>query len=311
MPVPSTVSIGGEPRVGEPVRVPGRAREIGKGALAGHRQHDVAVTGLDGPEHGPAGRRKGELGPLDLGKRHRQHAFQHRHVDELPTSRVSPLVKRGEEGAEGVGAAQNVGDEDAVVIRLGAAILVRQVCHVVPARRVHDRGVGRAAGRRTALAVARDGAVDQRRLHGGEGGIVQAQPLHDPWAEVLHQHVARPHQPLDDVDRRRALQVEHDALLAGIELAEITADPLTQRRARAHQVAFGRLDLDHGGPEIGEEPRTVGAGDGGGQVEDAQIVQDLVGHGPYRYHTGSNGSSSTFAAAGADREGRADHRRGS
>ena len=73
--------------------------------------------------------------------------------------------------------------------------------------------------------------------------------------------------------RARALEVEHNALLAGVELAELAAGAITQRRPRAHHVALGRLDFDDLGAEVGEQPRAVRAGDRRREIEDPQARQ--------------------------------------
>jgi len=76
-----------------------------------------------------------------------------------------------------------------------------------------------------------------------------------------------------NLDRLGPLQVEDDALLAGVELAEGGAGAVAQRRARPHHVALGRLQLDHLGAEIGQKPRAMRPGDRRREIDDPHTVQ--------------------------------------
>src|SRR5207302_7648933 len=94
--------------------------------------------------------------------------------------------------------------------------------------------------------------------------------------EILDHDNGGRDQPLDDLDRLRSLQVEDDALLPRVELAEGSAGAVAQRRARPHHVALGRFELDHLGAEIGQEPRAMRPGDRRREIDDPQAVEGAV-----------------------------------
>jgi hypothetical protein len=78
------------------------------------------------------------------------------------------------------------------------------------------------------------------------------------------------------------LQVQRQAALAGVELAEVAAVAAlpvvvgAQRLAQPHVVALGRFDLDHVGAQVGQQPGAVGAGQHDAEVEHAQARQGTV-----------------------------------
>ena len=80
-------------------------------------------------------------------------------------------------------------------------------------------------------------------------------------------------QPMDDPHRACGFQVEHEALLAGIELAEIGAVAVAKRRAQAHLLAFRRFDLDHLGADIRQQARAVRAGQHDGEIQHADAAE--------------------------------------
>jgi hypothetical protein len=91
----------------------------------------------------------------------------------------------------------------------------------------HDRPVGRAgverkepsvgyvveivpglAGARAGLAVAGDRAIDQPRVDRAHRIVAEAEPSHDPGAELLHQHVGAPKKSSKLVGTVFSLEVE-------------------------------------------------------------------------------------------------------
>jgi len=62
---------------------------------------------------------------------------------------------------------------------------------------------------------------------------------------------------------RSRFQVENDALLAVIELAEDGTETIADRRTGPHRLAFGRLDLDDLGAHVGQHPGAMRTGDRG------------------------------------------------
>jgi hypothetical protein len=154
--------------------------------------------------------------------------------------------------------------------------LVGQMRQVVAGGGVDHGCVGRQVGGGPRLAVARDRAVDEARVGFAERGEVEAEPAHHARPVVLHQDVDFGGETVRGRDGALLLEVEHHAALAGVELAEVAAGAVAQRRARAHHVTFRRLDLDDVGAEIGQQARAVRPGDGGGEVEDPQAGKCLV-----------------------------------
>ena len=137
----------------------------------------------------------------------------------------------------------------------------------------------RAEGARVVLAAAdtfRAAAIDQlpglaRLRHAGFHAA----------AGVEHDRVLRGgalDQALQNLDRGRLLEVEHDRALAEIggdgEGGQVSVAPAE----RARPVAFGRLHLDDVGPEVGEVLRGRRSGEDRGEVDDAQPLERAHGH---------------------------------
>jgi hypothetical protein len=107
------------------------------------------------------------------------------------------------------------------------------------------------------------------RLHGSRA---QPQAVGDAGPEGLDQHVGR----LAKVEQKIAplgrLEIEHDALLAAVEIAEEHGGRPVEEANVAAGVAFARrLDLDHLGAVIGERHGQVRARQERGEVDDAQV----------------------------------------
>src|SRR6516162_1666313 len=75
------------------------------------------------------------------------------------------------------------------------------------------------------------------------------------------------------LDRLGILQVEREAALAGIELAEIRAVAVAKRRTQPHVIAFRRLDLDDIRADIGEQPRAIRTGQHDREIEHADALE--------------------------------------
>ncbi len=272
-PVHAPVLVPLEARVGQPVAPAGRRRHVLEGALAGGRQHDIAVPGLDRPVHRPRRRLEIELRAVDLAQQHADQGLEHRHIDHLALAGGVALVQRRQDGAHRIGAAGIVGDEDSAIVRPRAALLVGGMRHVVAGRGMDHRRIGGTARRRPGLAVTRDAAVDEPGIDLGQLGIVEAQPLHHARPVVLDDDVDDRDQLPDGGDRLGLLEIEHDRALPGIELAEHRAGAVALHRPAAHQVALGRFDLDDLGAHVGHQAAAMRAGNGGREVEHANAVQ--------------------------------------
>ena len=199
----------------------------------------------------------------------------HRHVEELALAGLAGVEDGGEDAdgcqraghdvadaraaaeAAGLGRA---GDADEAAHRLGDDVVSGQV------------GVGAGAGAR--IAEAADGGVDEAWVALGERFVGEAEALHDAGGEVLDEHVRLFGQAHDRLFAAGRLEVEHEAALVAVEAGVIAAEGalgvvVGEGAGEAGHLAAGRLDLDDVGAEVGEEHRAVGAGEGLGEVEDA------------------------------------------
>ena len=134
-------------------------------------------------------------------------------------------------------------------------------------------------------AEARDRAVDEPRIDGGERLVPEPELVHDAAAEVLPHHVGAGHQALDDLDGLRPPEVEGDAALVAVHRQEgrrhLPLGPRPVGELAAGLVALARLDLDHVGAEERQLVGPVGPGEIAGEVEDADAGERLA-HGSSR-----------------------------
>src|SRR5262249_38481703 len=89
---------------------------------------------------------------------------------------------------------------------------------------------GRAIFAWARVAVARDGTRNNARIDLLERLIVDAQALQDTGAKVIVNDVRPSYQLVEDLQARRALQVERHALLAAVHAQEIAALPVHEMR---------------------------------------------------------------------------------
>jgi hypothetical protein len=74
------------------------------------------------------------------------------------------------------------------------------------------------------------------------------------------------------------LQVYGDTLLSPVHAQEVRADFLDEREILARWIPpFGVFDLNHLGPQIGQEHRTKRSGQSPGHIQDSYIFQ-RTGH---------------------------------
>ena len=139
---------------------------------------------------------------------------------------------------------------------------------------VHDGGVGPPVGGPAVLAVARDRAVDDVGPAGGDLLVADAEAGGDAGPEVLDDHVAALGQIEDQVDALGSGQVDRQEPLAHVLAGEQHRQAAPAGVAGAQQVALGRLDLEHLGPEVGQHPGARRAGHDPGEVEDPDPLQD-------------------------------------
>jgi len=134
---------------------------------------------------------------------------------------------------------------------------------------------------RSALAEARDRAVDQLRADRAQRGAVQPVLRHHAGREVLDHDIGAAHQVEHQLAGARVGQIDRDAALAGVHAREVGAlvGAIGQQlhAGIAHFVAFARtLDLDDGGAEVGEQPGAVGACQHAGEVEDGEASEQRL-----------------------------------
>ena len=124
---------------------------------------------------------------------------------------------------------------------------------------------------RSGLAEAGHRAIDQPRVDLGQRGVADAEPVHHAGAEILHDHVGVGDQALDDLDRRRLLQIQGQAALVAVDRQpgrrHPAVRPLARQRRAAHVLALAAFHLDDLGAEQGKLVGTEGAGEDLGEVE--------------------------------------------
>ena len=107
--------------------------------------------------------------------------------------------------------------------------------------------------------------------------MAETEAIHHAGAVVLDHDIA----PLGELGRhgcpRGGGEVDADVALAGVLLDEVGGESVHLRGGEAGQIAGGRFDLDHLGPEVAEHPGGVRAGQHPGEVENANPRQWL-GH---------------------------------
>jgi Ser/Thr protein kinase RdoA (MazF antagonist) len=92
----------------------------------------------------------------------------------------------------------------------------------------------------------------------------------------VDQDIGLPRQTQQDLPRRRRLEVQHQAALAAIDGGEVGALSVrSMRRPTAVLVAARGLDLDHVGPEIGQQLGAMRAGEHPAQIDHADAMQDF------------------------------------
>ena len=149
---------------------------------------------------------------------------------------------------------------------------------------------GRTVAQRTRHSVARDRAVDQSRIDGGERFIAEAQAIHHAGPIVLDQDVALGGEILDQRHAGIVLQIDDDALLAAVDAQEIVALVVAERREQPGFVAGARrLDLQHFRAEIGQRERSRWPRQHASEVENTNSLQRTgparsngLGHVDYR-----------------------------
>ena len=168
------------------------------------------------------------------------HRFQQRRLDHSARAAASfPPGQRGQDTHGVDHAAHEIGDACP-----GEARRLRVVHDRVIAADALAHGIiGGAVAHRAAVAEARHGGVDQRRID--RHAIFRAQPklLHLAGPAVLHDHVEARQQGLHQGDALGLFKIDGDAALARVVLGEIGA--AGSHAAPKGVAAVWRLHLDY------------------------------------------------------------------
>lgn len=176
-----------------------------------------------------------------------------------------------------------------------------------PAHALDHEVVAGPVGVRPVLAEAGDGAIDQRRVHRLQGGVVEAVLLQPADLEVLDHHVAVGGELTYQLLPLGLREVDGDGPLAAIGrqviggLGGVVAGlVLEERRAPAAGVVAGAgaLHLDDLGAQVGEHLPGPGSGEDTAQVEDADVGQ-RAGHGAGISGTGGKGVNAAGRPVGS------------
>ena len=167
------------------------------------------------------------------------------------------VAQRGQDADQRVLARHHVEDRDAGAE--GRAVGGAGEAHQPGHRLDHEvvaRHVPAAGG-----PEARDRGVDQPRVVGRDGLVVQPVLGHAARAQVLDEDVGAARELLAHRDVLGVAQVERDRALPAVD-AEVVGRRLValRRRPGARLVALRRLDLDHLGTQVRQQHRRVGPG---------------------------------------------------
>ena len=250
-------------QLGERERVARAAPEV---ILRDHCDADEAAAGTG--EHAVTGRTARRFGaPAHLDSRRRPDPrgddVGHRDVDALPFTGLQALRPRRADEQRRDRARGEVGDRQSGDRR---GVVVRMARRDRPGERLVVEVVTGALDERPGLSVARDGAIDDRRVHGRDRVVADAEAIGDARPPALAEHVDAGRQ----LERASAAgvgaEVDFHAALVRREIAE-------QRREGAHRIAARRFELAHVGAEIGEHLCRVRYRSPDARVEHAHPVE--------------------------------------
>src|SRR5690606_6419764 len=131
-------------------------------------------------------------------------------VDELALSVPVARAERREDGLGREHAGEDIGEGDAGAHRLSVGLSGDR--HEA-ALRLRDRIVAGYQPQRTVVAVSGDRAIDQARIDGGEGGVVEALTRHHIRSEVLDQNVHITSESPNDLSALGLAEVDGQASL--------------------------------------------------------------------------------------------------
>src|SRR5687767_3941135 len=201
----------------------------------------------------------------------RQHRVVKGQVDLLTLAAPLALDQGKQDPLNGVQTGEIIRDSDADP----GGLTIRKAGDIhQPGFTLNDDVVAGTLRSRTVLSVAADRAIHQPGVDRGDLLIAEPERRQAAGAKVLHQHIRRLNQPLEDVATRSGLQVERDTLLASVDGAEIRARSLDQWWPRPRFVAVpGLLDLQDLGSHVAEQHGAERTGENACQIDDADALQ--------------------------------------
>ncbi len=168
--------------------------------------------------HGLAGDALGD----DRRCAHRHHGIEQRHVDVLALARTLGVPQRSEHGHGRIHAGQHVHHRHADLLRAAARQIVTLAGHAhQSADTLEDEVIAGLVRARAGLAVARDRAVDQRRIDRLQAFIVEPVALEVADLVVLEDDVRFGCELAHDRLTLRAGDVQRERLLAAVGAGEV------------------------------------------------------------------------------------------
>jgi hypothetical protein len=123
-------------------------------------------------------------------------------------------------------------------------------------------------------AIACNRAIDDLRIARRHGLVADAKPIHHAGANVLHHSIGMLGHPQEDLACTRLLEVEHHRTLVAIPVDNPNGHSAPRRPGNIpHDIALGRLDLDHVGAEVAEHHRTKRTTDHHAEVENPNTIK--------------------------------------
>ena len=270
------VGIGGEARIGLPLRVPQHIGDALPVRLVGTADVDVAVGGAERlVRRGEHMARTQRLRRHPGGEEDRrvpvgllQRGFHQRGVDHLPAPGLQLVHVRGEDAHRGEDAAVDVCHRVAGLHRRTAG-LAGDAHQAREALR--DQVEAALVGPRPVATVPGHRAVDQAGIDLRQHVVAETELLERAAPVVLGEHVGACDHPAQHLLALLVLEVQRDAALVAVQDHERCRHAVHARLAiAARVVATGQLlDLDHFGAEVGEHHAGGGPGHDLSELEHA------------------------------------------
>ena len=266
--------VGGELRVGRQLGLLEEFAEALPLAVAGDADKDLQIVGrvedlVDRPR-AHALRHRRRRGTIDRGDRemlaHQEHdRFEQRALDQPALPGPLALLQRQHRTERAKHSADDVDHRGTGTQRpaAGAGHIGETAHHLhdLIERRPLLVGPGQEA-LQCAIDEARVDLLQVRRPKLALG--------HRTWREILDQHIGLFEQLHQDLTALGRIGIERQALLVAIEVAEEAGAEAAQL---ARAVAVDRLDLDHLGPEVGQDHAAGRPQDRVGEFDDADALE--------------------------------------